>query len=249
MQFNSRKFELIYPYFDIGNNPINISIMAQFEKFWGILSQNLELPDESKPILKNAWDQCYIEPTASPAAGESKPRKAGHINGYNLFMKEKLEELKKDPTLKGRERMGKVALLWKEVPEDQKKAYSAKAATIAPSEPAAPKKTKKSSAAATSSEAGPKAKRAPSGYNIFMKVKMGELKAQGVPSGDRMKKMSEMWKALSDDEKKNWKDRAANGENVPTPPASPVSLTPAPAPVSMPPPVTEAPAPAAVVKK
>jgi hypothetical protein len=141
MQFNSRKFELIYPYFDIGNNPINISIMAQFEKFWGILSQNLELPDESKPILKNAWDQCYIEPTASPAAGESKPRKAGHINGYNLFMKEKLEELKKDPTLKGRERMGKVALLWKEVPEDQKKAYSAKAATIAPSEPAAPKKT------------------------------------------------------------------------------------------------------------
>jgi len=47
-----------------------------------------------------------------------------------------------------------------------------------------------------------------SGYNVYMKEKMAELKAQNVPSGERMGKVSAMWKTLSDEEKGTWKSKA-----------------------------------------
>ena len=37
---------------------------------------------------------------------------------------------------------------------------------------------------------------------------MAELKAQNVPSGERMTQVSVMWKALKDDEKLTWKVKA-----------------------------------------
>ena len=47
-----------------------------------------------------------------------------------------------------------------------------------------------------------------SGYNLFMREKMAELKTQNVPSGERMTKVSVMWKALKDEEKATWKVKA-----------------------------------------
>ena len=47
-----------------------------------------------------------------------------------------------------------------------------------------------------------------SGYNLYMREKMAELKTQNVPAGERMTKVSTMWKALNDDEKANWKTKA-----------------------------------------
>jgi hypothetical protein len=47
-----------------------------------------------------------------------------------------------------------------------------------------------------------------SGYNVFMKEKMAELKAENVPSAERMTKVGSMWKALSDADKKIWNDKA-----------------------------------------
>ena len=52
------------------------------------------------------------------------------------------------------------------------------------------------------------------GYNIFMKEKMAEFKAQGVPVGDRMTKVSVAWKALKLEEQKIWKDKAGLTEPV-----------------------------------
>ena len=49
-----------------------------------------------------------------------------------------------------------------------------------------------------------------SGYNLYMREKMAELKAQNVPSGERMTKVSQMWKALKDDEKGAWKTKAGS---------------------------------------
>jgi hypothetical protein len=48
-----------------------------------------------------------------------------------------------------------------------------------------------------------------SGYNLFMREKMAELKEQGVPSNERMGKVSQMWKTVGDAEKQEWKDKAA----------------------------------------
>ena len=47
-----------------------------------------------------------------------------------------------------------------------------------------------------------------SGYNLYMREKMAELKTQNVPSGERMTKVSTMWKALKDEEKAAWKVKA-----------------------------------------
>ena len=47
-----------------------------------------------------------------------------------------------------------------------------------------------------------------SGYNLYMREKMAELKEQNVPSGERMTKVSQMWKTLNDEEKATWKVKA-----------------------------------------
>ena len=46
------------------------------------------------------------------------------------------------------------------------------------------------------------------GYNIFMKEKMADLKAENVPVGERMVKVSEAWNALSNEHKLVWKQKA-----------------------------------------
>jgi len=53
-----------------------------------------------------------------------------------------------------------------------------------------------------------------SGYNVFMKEKMAEFKAQNVPSGERMSKVGALWKTLSEEEKGVWKSKAAQVEPV-----------------------------------
>jgi hypothetical protein len=46
------------------------------------------------------------------------------------------------------------------------------------------------------------------GYNVYMREKMAELKLQGVPSGERMGKVAAMWKLLTEAEKGEWKVKA-----------------------------------------
>lgn len=47
-----------------------------------------------------------------------------------------------------------------------------------------------------------------SGYNVFMKEKMAELKTQGVAAGERMGKVAALWKGMNDAEKATWKTKA-----------------------------------------
>ena len=49
-----------------------------------------------------------------------------------------------------------------------------------------------------------------SGYNLFMREKMAELKTQNVPSGQRMTSVSQMWKTVPEPEKSVWKNKAAS---------------------------------------
>ena len=62
-------------------------------------------------------------------------------------------------------------------------------------------------AKATTAPAADKVKKL-SGYNLYMREKMAELKEQNVPSGERMTKVSQMWKGLTDEEKVTWKAKA-----------------------------------------
>ena len=47
-----------------------------------------------------------------------------------------------------------------------------------------------------------------SGYNLFFRKTMAELKEQGVPGTERMSKVGPLWKALPDEEKKEWNTQA-----------------------------------------
>ena len=62
-----------------------------------------------------------------------------------------------------------------------------------------------------------KKKRAPSGYNLYCKATRDEIKktleeelseGEKLKSQDVMKKMGEMWKELSDDERNEWNTKA-----------------------------------------
>ena len=46
-------------------------------------------------------------------------------------------------------------------------------------------------------------------YHFFVAAKMSEVKAAGVEAKGRMKRIGEMWKALSDDDRKPYKDMAS----------------------------------------
>ena len=67
--------------------------------------------------------------------------------------------------------------------------------------------TVSSGGALTTAPAADKVKKL-SGYNLYMREKMAELKDQNVPSGERMTKVSQMWKLLNDEEKVTWKAKA-----------------------------------------
>jgi hypothetical protein len=69
------------------------------------------------------------------------------------------------------------------------------------------------SASATTAVASGVAKKKLSGYNIFMKEMMAELKTQGVPAVARMTQVGELWKTVNKDD---WKAKA-NIYNAGTP--------------------------------
>ena len=52
-------------------------------------------------------------------------------------------------------------------------------------------------------------KKALTGYNLYMKATMAELKEQKVPSNERMSRIGASWKALGVDGQQEWKEKAA----------------------------------------
>jgi hypothetical protein len=192
---------------------------AQFTQFYEILGKLVDLPDGTKDVFIQAWNQITWPSTTTQAAASTsavsvKPKGTGRINGYNLYMREQLVELKKDTSIAGSDRMKKVAEMWKLLTPEQKKEWTAKVSALpaAASATVASTSTKKKSPTETKE----KTTRKPSGYNLFMKSQMSVLKAQGVESSQRMTQIGSLWKGLSDDQKKLWKDAAANGSAAPT---------------------------------
>jgi hypothetical protein len=205
------------------------SYSSKLDVFWKKMSDcPYELPDEMKPFIESAlkaagFDQVVTttsssSPTPSTASTGSTVKK---LNGYNLFMREKSVELKSQNVPSG-ERMSKVAALWKLVPDATKAEYKQRAANI----------TSTAIAASPLSSPLPKAPKKGSGqltgYQLYMKEKMAELKTQDVPGGQRMGKVATMWKALTDSDKKEWSNKA-KGTTTTTPPTVPAVVPPLPA--------------------
>jgi hypothetical protein len=174
---------------------------AKFEKLWVELSKTqYDLPVELKQPMLTALKAAgfYDAPTASaPVATGGAVGKTKKLSGYNVFMKEKMAELKTQGVASG-ERMGKVAALWKAMTDADKATWKVKADALAPATTTVTLKATKAS--------GPKKL---SGYQLYVKETMPVVKVKtDIAAKDRMGEIGKMWKALSDVQKAEFKAKA-----------------------------------------
>jgi hypothetical protein len=177
-----------------------MSTDIKFETFWIALKQSaFDLPDELKPILqKSIIEAGFYEPTTVTVANSCAPAKgttAKKLSGYNLFLKEKMAQLKTENVPSG-ERMGKVGGLWKGLSDADKKIWNDKA------------KADDSTTAVTKKSTGTKKL---SGYQFYVKEMMPTIKVLAeIKSTERMGEIGKRWKALTDAEKTAYKTKAGN---------------------------------------
>ena len=158
-----------------------------------------DLPPGFYQVVEEAMKAAGFDQQPIAAASAPTIKKNRKLSAYNIFMKEKSAELKKEE-VPSNERMSKIGALWKGLSDEQKDEYKAKAdehnASVAPSTVTIKKATK----------SGPKKL---TGYQYFVKEKMPEVRAdESIAPKARMGAIGALWKALSDEQKAEWKVQA-----------------------------------------
>tara|TARA_A100001015_G_C15029246_1_gene732212 strand:+ start:1841 stop:2287 length:447 start_codon:yes stop_codon:yes gene_type:complete len=111
--------------------------------------------------------------------------------GYNLFVADKIKEIK---DVDQKEKMKHVGDLWKKASDKEKSKYTKMASQLKKEfEEANPVEKKKP-------------KRGMSGYNVYMKEKIKDVK--GANQKEKLLAVSESWKKLSEKDKQKYKDKA-----------------------------------------
>lgn len=197
-----------------------MSFAELFEKAWEQFSNcPYEIPLEMKPHLKQAIESAGFNVGASTGGGltstststssssDTGKGKVKKLSGYNVFMREKMAELKADGVVSS-ERMGKVSAMWKECTEQQKDEWRGKATQLSGGSSSSTTTSKKVSTKT------PNGTKCLSGYQFFVKNKMVDVKADTtIPSSERMAKLGALWKSLTDIEKEDWKVKAKTAFN------------------------------------
>jgi hypothetical protein len=149
-------------------------------------------------IVKCVADSKLQEPivinqVATPVAGKTET-KTKKPTSYNIFVSEKMKSLTDIPS---NERMAAVGALWKVISAEDKASYEAKAKDATPYEMVvSPNQAKK----------GPKTL---TNWQFFVSEKMPEVKVMAdVKPKERLGKLGEMWKLVSDAEKLIYKTKA-----------------------------------------
>ena len=193
-----------------------MSTDTKFETFWTTLNQcPYELPVEIKPYLQKAIQSAGFSEnstiSASGAVATAATGKVKKLSGYNLYMREKMAELKEQNVPSG-ERMTKVSAMWKVLTDEEKGTWKVKAEGLTPSTTvpatttATATQTLVTQPAAISAPAGPKKL---SGYQLYVKETMAVVKANpAIAAKERMGEIGKMWKALSDEQKTAYKVKA-----------------------------------------
>ncbi|KAL0210935.1 hypothetical protein P9112_009233 [Eukaryota sp. TZLM1-RC] len=146
-------------------------------------------------------------------------------SAYLYFQADKREEVKREmPELKASQMMQELAKRWKTTTSEEREPYERLAAEdkqryqkekeeFGPIEP-----RKRGSRAVVE----PKAKRAPSAYNLFLKEKRAQVVEENpdMPNKDVMTEVGRMWKEASAEEKAEYNQKAKEAkENMPAQPA------------------------------
>ena len=173
----------------------------KFSTFVDIVKKNssIEWSDELVEVLKSAM----VEAKFNQNGGVFVHRKK-RVNGYNLFLKERMTQLK-ETDLDSNRRMTQISEEWGKLTDEEKDEWKTKAKDIIyPIEETKLQiKLKK-----------PKKPTKWSSYQIFVQEKMPEIKDQVEPKL-RMGEIGKQWKLLTETQKETYKARAEakNAEN------------------------------------
>ena len=123
--------------------------------------------------------------------------KTKKLSGYNVYMIEKMAEIKKDVSITG-DRMTAVAKAWKALSEDEKQVYKTQASLTEPV------------AFTEKAEPGKKGPKSLTGYQFFVKEQMPSIKVNStiVPM-DRLVEIGKLWKKLSTEIHAEYKVKAS----------------------------------------
>jgi hypothetical protein len=183
-----------------------MSFDEKFEKFWILINKSeYKFSQEMKEFMEvqmkasGFCDKNENFLTTQDNIRVKKP-KIKKLSGYNLFVAEKIPEVKVQgiPNVK---RMSEISKLWKQMTDEEKDEWKIKA-----------KETLLSTE--TNNHDDQLIQKKLTGYNLFVTDKVAELKTQGISGDQRIPQAVQLWKNLSREEKSRWKNQV-NGSNVP----------------------------------
>jgi hypothetical protein len=136
-------------------------------------------------------------------AKSTKAKKKSKVNrpptAYNIFMKEKMSEIKEGNQT---DKLKTVANLWKDLTEEVKVGYKERAEEIKE------EFMKNQEMNDDSEDKKSTKKRLPNGYNIYLKDRMSKI--DGENQKDKLMKIAKEWKGLEDSVKQQYKDQASD---------------------------------------
>lgn len=172
----------------------------KFNVFWQVLQKECpyELTDDLIPYmmegLKRAGfdEKNVIDTTKKRKENDSKPKK---ISSYNIFLKETMSKLKEDGVEYGN-KMKEVSIRWRALSDEEKLEYKSLATGL-------DLDTLKSQHSVS------KVNKKMSGYQLFIKENMSTIKNDStIAPKERLSKIANLWKNLSDEEKDGWKQKS-----------------------------------------
>jgi hypothetical protein len=173
------------------------SFEQKFDTFSEILAKNTNVVT---PVLKATLKAAMIEAHFNAMGGGNEVIRKKRVNGYNLFMKERMLQLKTStPDMDSNHRMTQISEEWKKLTEPTKEEWKTKAKALPVEE------VKISLRARVKKEKKP---HQISGYQLYVREKMPEMKEK-VPPKERMTQIGGLWKALPQDQKDIYKTRAS----------------------------------------
>lgn len=166
--------------------------MSTFEqKFTAFLkTAGITLPEDAIAKIKGFLQEFKADQAGGAVAPVVVAKKK--LNGYNLFMKDRMTKLK-ESDLDSNARMTQISDEWKALKEEEREAWKQKAKDLVPPEKL-PIKLKKQKVAKLSA------------YQVFVREQMTELK--DLKPKERMTTTGSRWKALPEAKKEEYKVKA-----------------------------------------
>lgn len=190
----------------------------KYQKFeYEMTKSPFELPEDIYPCFKKALISAGFDTSEQVVSekgkkkGNSKSKGSGKVSGYNLFVKETMTKIIADGVPIS-ERMGKIGQLWGNLDEEEKNNWNTQAKNLPVNEsvdkiPKQKKQSKNQSTKDTNKRSGLSA------YQIFVKDKMSEIASDSnIRPQERMAKIASIWKSLSPEEQKDYKNKADSNQ-------------------------------------